>query len=70
MVAAIEKQHEERYRALLNNVEMKQVFENVGIKDPEIVQVAISRLKNNNTFTVEPAPWIITGCREAIGEEE
>jgi len=27
MVAAIEKTHEERYRALLNNVEMKQVFE-------------------------------------------
>ena len=26
-VAAIEKSHEERYRALLNNVEMKQVFE-------------------------------------------
>ena len=27
MVAAIEKTHEERYRALLNNVETKQVFE-------------------------------------------
>ena len=27
MVAAIEKSHEERYRALLNNVEMQQVFE-------------------------------------------
>ena len=27
MVAAIEKTHEERYRALLNNVEMKAVFE-------------------------------------------
>lgn len=27
MVAKIEKSHEERYRALLNNVEMKQVFE-------------------------------------------
>ena len=26
-VAAIEKSHEERYRALLNNVQMKQVFE-------------------------------------------
>ena len=26
-VAAIEKAHEERYRALLNNVELKQVFE-------------------------------------------
>jgi rubrerythrin len=27
MVAKIEKSHEERYRALLNNVEMKKVFE-------------------------------------------
>ncbi|MEE1056601.1 MAG: rubrerythrin family protein [Acutalibacteraceae bacterium] len=27
MVAAIEKTHEERYRALLNNVEMQRVFE-------------------------------------------
>ena len=27
MVAAIEKAHEERYRALLNNVEMQKVFE-------------------------------------------
>ena len=27
MVAAIEKTHEERYRALLNNVEMQKVFE-------------------------------------------
>ena len=32
MVAAIEKQHEERYRALLNNVEMKEVFEKSEIK--------------------------------------
>ena len=31
MVAAIEKEHEERYRALLNNVETKAVFEKSGI---------------------------------------
>ncbi len=30
-VAAIEKAHEERYRALLNNVESKQVFEKAGV---------------------------------------
>ena len=30
-VAAIEKSHEERYRALLKNVEMKQVFEKSGV---------------------------------------
>ena len=32
MVAAIEKQHEERYRALLNNVEMKEVFAKSEVK--------------------------------------
>ena len=31
-VAAIEKAHEERYRALLNNVESKQVFEKSGVQ--------------------------------------
>ena len=31
-VAAIEKSHEERYRALLNNVETKQVFEKAGVQ--------------------------------------
>ena len=30
-VAAIEKAHEERYRALLNNVETKSVFEKSGV---------------------------------------
>ncbi len=30
-VAAIERSHEERYRALLNNVETKQVFEKSGV---------------------------------------
>ena len=32
MVAAIEKAHEERYRALLNNVETQQVFEKSTVK--------------------------------------
>lgn len=32
MVAAIEKHHEERYRALLHNVEMKEVFERSEVK--------------------------------------
>jgi len=32
MVAAIEKAHEERYRALLNNIETKQVFEKSEVK--------------------------------------
>lgn len=32
MVAEIEKHHEERYRALLKNVESKQVFEKSEVK--------------------------------------
>lgn len=32
MVAAIERRHEERYRALLSNVETKQVFEKSEVK--------------------------------------
>ena len=32
LVAAVEKHHEERYRALLKNVETKQVFEKAGVK--------------------------------------
>ena len=32
LVAAIEKRHEERYRALLNNVEMKEVFAKSEVK--------------------------------------
>lgn len=32
MVAAIEKRHEERYRALLKNIETSQVFERSDVK--------------------------------------
>ena len=32
LVAAIEKQHEERYRALLKNIETAQVFEKSSVK--------------------------------------
>ena len=32
MVAAIEKEHEERYRALLKNIEMKEVFQKSEVK--------------------------------------
>ena len=32
MVAAIERRHEERYRALLKNIEMQQVFEKSEVK--------------------------------------
>ena len=58
MVAAIEKTHEERYRKLLSNVEMQQVFEKaeetiwecrncghlvMGKKAPEVCPVCVDR---------------------------
>ena len=44
--------------------QLKNVFEAHGIKDPEVLQVAISRLGPKNTFEIEPAPWIVSGRRE------
>ena len=37
MVAAIEKTHEERYRKLLNNVEMQKVFEQCGNAETAVI---------------------------------
>lgn len=48
---------------------MKKLYEDIGIKDPEVIQISVSRLKANNTFSIEPAPWIITGNIENVEEE-
>ena len=41
--------------------EIPAMLENYGIKDVEVIHVAVSRLTSKNTFTTEPAPWIISG---------
>ena len=37
------------------------IFESMGIKETEVIQIAVSKLSAKNTFNQEPAPWIITG---------
>ena len=33
----------------------------MGIRDPEIIQVSVSKLTGKNTFAAQPAPWIMSG---------
>lgn len=32
-----------------------------GIRDPEIIQIAVSKLTPKSTFEAQPAPWVISG---------
>lgn len=36
----------------------------MGISDVRVIQIAVSKLKSNNSFELQPAPWIITGVAE------
>ena len=38
-----------------------QLFEQYGIKDMEMIQVAVSKLTQNNMMQAQPAPWIVSG---------
>lgn len=40
---------------------MPALCKSLGIKDPDIIQVTVSKLSSKNTFDTQPAPWIITG---------
>lgn len=40
---------------------MPEICAKYGIRDPEIIQVSVSKLTSKNTFQQQPAPWIITG---------
>ena len=40
--------------------EMPKLCEKYGIRDPEIMQISVSKLNSKNTFNTQPAPWIIT----------
>ena len=39
---------------------MPALCKSLGIKDPEIIQVSVSKLTSKNTFNNQPAPWLIT----------
>ena len=40
---------------------LKDLFDSKGIKDAEVIRIGIDRLGADNTFTREPAPWIVSG---------
>ena len=37
------------------------LFEQYGIGETEVIQIAVSKLNGKNNFIQEPAPWIISG---------
>lgn len=41
--------------------ELPALCRSLGIKDPDVIQISVSKLSNKNTFDTQPAPWIITG---------
>lgn len=43
---------------------MQDLCDKMGIKDVTVIQIAVSKLKSNNAFEMQPAPWIITGVAE------
>ena len=43
---------------------MDEICKDMGIRDPEIIQVSVSKLTSKHTFNTQPAPWIITGKAE------
>lgn len=40
---------------------MPKICAAFGIRDPEILQLTVSKLTSKHTYKTEPAPWIITG---------
>ena len=44
--------------------DMRDLFNKYGIGEFCAIQIAVSKLKSNNSFELQPAPWIITGTAE------
>lgn len=40
---------------------LPKICNEMGIKDPEVIQVNVSKLTSKNTYETQPAPWIISG---------
>ncbi len=40
---------------------MPELCRKLGIYDPEIIQITVSKLTSKNTYNTQPAPWLITG---------
>lgn len=44
---------------------MTDMLTKMGVGDVRVIQIAVSKLKSNNSFELQPAPWIITGVADA-----
>lgn len=44
---------------------MPALCKELGIRDPEIIQVSVSKLTSKNTYNTQPAPWLIT-CKAGV----
>lgn len=44
---------------------MPALCKELGIRDPEIIQVSVSKLTSRNTYNTQPAPWLIT-CKAGV----
>lgn len=40
---------------------LPDTFEKYGIKDVEVIQIAVSKLNSKNSFEQQPTPWLISG---------
>ena len=40
---------------------LSNTFEKYGIKDVEVIQIAVSKLNSKNSFEQQQAPWLISG---------
>ncbi len=41
--------------------QLPKLLENYGVRDIEVIQIAVSKLNHKNSFEQEPAPWLISG---------
>ena len=39
---------------------MPSLCQKLGIRDPEVIQVTVSKLTSKHTYNTQPAPWLIT----------
>ncbi len=42
----------------------KLIFDKLGIKNMEAIQISVSKTNKDNMFVTQPSPWLITGGAE------
>ena len=42
----------------------KLIFDKLGIKNMEAIQISVSKTNKDNMFVTQPSPWLITGAAE------